>query len=323
MTRSADEVGHAVVIAGGGPTGLMLAAELTLAGVDVVVVERRANQDLDGSRAGGLHSRTIEILDQRGVVERFLSAGQQHPFVGYAGIVLDITDFPTRHNYLLALWQRDFERILAGWIEELGVPILRRARGGGFRPGRIRGGCRAVRRHLGPYGVPRRVRRRSEPRPQDGRHRLSRLGSDDQFPHRRGRDGRRAADRHATRGWRRRARQPGRGWRAVSGRAARGRGGTRRRADAPVPPRGARRGLRDGLRRAQPDLDFPLHRHDATGGHLPRPAGAARRRRRARARPTRRAGPQRGGAGRGEPGMEVGPGGERHVTGTSPRHVPR
>src|SRR6478609_3383757 len=125
MTRSADQVGHAVVIAGGGPTGLMLAAELTLAGVDVVVVERRANQDLDGSRAGGLHSRTIEILDQRGVVERFLSAGQQHPFAGYAGIVLDITDFPTRHNYLLALWQRDFERILSGWIEELGVPILR------------------------------------------------------------------------------------------------------------------------------------------------------------------------------------------------------
>ena len=125
MTGSADEVGHAVVIAGGGPTGLMLAAELTLAGVDVVVVERRANQDLDGSRAGGLHSRTIEILDQRGVAERFLSAGQQHPFAGYAGIVLDITDFPTRHNYLLALWQRDFERILAGWVEELGVPILR------------------------------------------------------------------------------------------------------------------------------------------------------------------------------------------------------
>ncbi len=132
MTRSADEVGYAVVIAGGGPTGLMLAAELTLAGVDVVVVERRATQDLDGSRAGGLHSRTIEILDQRGVVERFLSAGQQHPFAGYAGIVLDITDFPTRHNYLLALWQRDFERILAGWIEELGVPILRQREVVGF-----------------------------------------------------------------------------------------------------------------------------------------------------------------------------------------------
>ena len=120
--RSAE---HAVVIAGGGPTGLMLAGELALAGVDVVIVERRASQDLDGSRAGGLHSRTIEVLDQRGIADRFLSAGQEHPFVGYAGTFLDISDFPTRHNYLLALWQSHFERILAGWVGELGVPILR------------------------------------------------------------------------------------------------------------------------------------------------------------------------------------------------------
>jgi 3-(3-hydroxy-phenyl)propionate hydroxylase len=115
----------AVVIAGGGPTGLMLAAELALAGAEVVIVERRISQDLDGTRAGGLHSRTIEVLDQRGVAERFLSAGQSHPFVGYAGTVLDISDFPTRHNYLLALWQSEFEPILASWVEELGVPILR------------------------------------------------------------------------------------------------------------------------------------------------------------------------------------------------------
>ena len=120
--RSAE---HAVVIAGGGPTGLMLAGELALAGVDVVIVERRATQDLDGSRAGGLHSRTIEVLDQRGIADRFLSAGQEHPFVGYAGTFLDISDFPTRHNYLLALWQSHFERILAGWVGELGVSILR------------------------------------------------------------------------------------------------------------------------------------------------------------------------------------------------------
>jgi len=117
---------HAVVIAGGGPTGLMLAAELTLAGVDVVVVERRTSQDLDGSRAGGLHSRTIEVLDQRGVAERFLSAGQVVQTNGYAYIPLDISDFPSRHNYGLALWQRDVERILAAWVlDELEVPILR------------------------------------------------------------------------------------------------------------------------------------------------------------------------------------------------------
>ena len=116
---------HAVVVAGGGPTGLMLAAELALAKIDVVMVERRAAQDLDESRAGGLHSRTIEVLDQRGVAERFLSAGQVHPSVGYAGLRLDISDFPTRHNYLLALWQSEFEPILAAWVEELGVPFLR------------------------------------------------------------------------------------------------------------------------------------------------------------------------------------------------------
>src|SRR5687767_12815961 len=118
-------IAHAVVIAGGGPTGLMLAGELALAGIDVVIVERRASQDLDGSRGGGLHSRTIEVLDQRGIAERFLSAGQVHPFVGYAGTFLDISDFPTRHPYILALWQSLFEPILAGWVEELGVPILR------------------------------------------------------------------------------------------------------------------------------------------------------------------------------------------------------
>jgi 2-polyprenyl-6-methoxyphenol hydroxylase-like FAD-dependent oxidoreductase len=115
-----------VVIAGGGPTGLMLAGELALAGIDVVIVERRASQDLDGSRAGGLHARTIEVLDQRGIAERFLSEGQTHPFVGYAYIRLDISDFPTRHNYLLALWQNRFEHILADWVlGDLGVPIRR------------------------------------------------------------------------------------------------------------------------------------------------------------------------------------------------------
>jgi 3-(3-hydroxy-phenyl)propionate hydroxylase len=104
---------------------LMLAGELALAGVDAVIVERRASQDLDGSRAGGLHIRTIEMLDQRGIAERFLSAGQKHPHVGYAQLFLDISDFPTRHNYLLALWQCELEPILAGWVAELGVPILR------------------------------------------------------------------------------------------------------------------------------------------------------------------------------------------------------
>ncbi len=123
---------HAVVIAGGGPTGLMLAGELALAGIDVVIVERRASQDLDGSRSGGLHSRTIEVLDQRGIADRFLAEGQAMQIQGFAGIPFDISDFPTRHNYGLALWQSDFERILAGWVSELAVPIHREREVTGF-----------------------------------------------------------------------------------------------------------------------------------------------------------------------------------------------
>ena len=123
---------HAVVIAGGGPTGLMLAGELALAGADVVIVERRTDQVVDGSRSGGLHSRTIEVLDQRGIAERFLAVGQVAQVQRFAGVVLDISDFPTRHNYGLALWQSQFEPILADWVSELGVPILRRSEVVGF-----------------------------------------------------------------------------------------------------------------------------------------------------------------------------------------------
>jgi len=115
---------HAVVIAGGGPTGLMLAGEPALAGVAVAIVERRASQDLIGSRAGGLHSRTIEVLDQRGIADRFLSQGQVHK-VAHFHVPLDISDFPTRHNYVLGLWQKHIERIMADWVSELGVPIYR------------------------------------------------------------------------------------------------------------------------------------------------------------------------------------------------------
>src|ERR1700674_2215274 len=112
---------HAVVIAGGGPTGLMLAGELALAGIDVAIVERRPNQDLPGSRAGGLSSRTLEGLDQRGIADRFLAEGQKAQGAGFAATRLDISAFPTRPPYGLALCKKHTEPIPAGWVGELPV----------------------------------------------------------------------------------------------------------------------------------------------------------------------------------------------------------
>ena len=123
--RNVATTKHAVVIAGGGPTGLMLAGELALAKVDVAIVERRVNQELASSRAGGLHSRTIEVLDQRGIASRFVSQGKTYPVVHFYLNPLDISDFPTRHNYVLGLWQNPIERLLAEWVGELNVPIYR------------------------------------------------------------------------------------------------------------------------------------------------------------------------------------------------------
>jgi 2-polyprenyl-6-methoxyphenol hydroxylase-like FAD-dependent oxidoreductase len=120
VLRDAD-----VLIVGAGPTGLMLAGELALAGTDVIILERRVSQELVGWRAGGLHSRTIEVLDQRGIADRFLSEGQQVQVAAFAGTRLDISELPTRHPYALGLWQNHIERILAGWVDELGVPICR------------------------------------------------------------------------------------------------------------------------------------------------------------------------------------------------------
>lgn len=123
---------HSVVIAGGGPTGLMLAAELALAKVDVAIVERRADQSVAGSRAGGLHARTIEILDMRGIADRFLAQGKTMQVAGIAMIPLHIGDFPTRHPYGLALPQEAIERTLLAWAESLGVSVLRALEVTGF-----------------------------------------------------------------------------------------------------------------------------------------------------------------------------------------------
>jgi 2-polyprenyl-6-methoxyphenol hydroxylase-like FAD-dependent oxidoreductase len=127
-----SESEHQVLIAGGGPTGMMLAAELALAKVDVAIVERRNDHELVGSRAGGFHSRTIEVLDQRGVADRFLDEGQPAQAAMFGTTVLDMSDFPTRHPYSLGIWQNQIERIMAGWIGELSVRIYRGSEVTGF-----------------------------------------------------------------------------------------------------------------------------------------------------------------------------------------------
>src|SRR4051812_29826386 len=114
---------HAVVIAGGGPAGMMLAAELAVAKVDVAIVERRADHVLADARAGGIHSRTIEVLDQRGAADRFLAEGQVVQAATFGTTVLDMSDFPTRHPYSLGIFQNEIERIMAAWIADLPVRI--------------------------------------------------------------------------------------------------------------------------------------------------------------------------------------------------------
>ena len=118
---------HDVVIVGSGPTGLMLAAELRLAGVEALVLERRESQELAGSRGGGIHSRTLELLDQRGIVDRFLAEGKTLQTATFGNTPLDLGALPTRHPYTLALFQNHIERLLLQWVEELGVEVRRGA----------------------------------------------------------------------------------------------------------------------------------------------------------------------------------------------------
>ena len=321
---------HAVVIAGGGPTGLMLAGELALAGVDVAIVERRPSQDLAGSRAGGLHARTIEVLDQRGIADRFLAEGQMAQVTGFAGDPLDIGDFPTRHPYGLALWQNHIERILAGWVEELAVPIYRGIEVTGFAQDDTGvdvelGDGRSLRAQ-----IPRRMRRRTQPGPQGRRHRVPGIGPDHQQLDRRGRDGRGAAAvGHPPRRDRHPCPRPGEyGSATASADQADRRLVTEQHVGATTEP--TLRELREALVAVYgtdfgvhiAHLDLPVHRCGAAGGVLPQETRAARRRRGARASARRRTGTPDRRAGCGEPGMEAGPGGQGHVAGKPARHLP-
>src|SRR5947208_3229258 len=112
--------GH-VVVAGAGPTGLMLACELRLGGVDVVVVERRAAGTTGESRAPGINARSVEVFTQRGLANEFLGRGKPLPGVLFSGLPMAPHKVDPDWPSALILPQHETERILAKRAAELGV----------------------------------------------------------------------------------------------------------------------------------------------------------------------------------------------------------
>lgn len=121
-----------VVIAGAGPTGLMLAFELRLAGVDVTLLDRLPARTGE-SRAGGIHARTMEIFDQRGLLANLLPQGRPSPAGHFGGLPLDFSDFDTRYPCTLSIWQPLIERELDLRATESGAPVQWRNPVVGFR----------------------------------------------------------------------------------------------------------------------------------------------------------------------------------------------
>ena len=325
---------HAVVIAGGGPAGMMLAAELALAEVDVAVVERRPDHVLVGSRAGGFHSRTIEVLDQRGVADRFLAEGQVAQASMIGTTVLDMSDFPTRHPYSLGIWQNQIERIMADWLAELPARIYYGSEVTGFAQDDIGvdvelSDGRSLRaRYL--VGC-------------DGGRSIIRKAAGIEFP---GWDPTKSnliAEVEVTEEPELGMRRDALGVHAIGrleyemrdGEVVYGDGGPvrvmvteqqigpgseptlRDLSEALVTVYGTDFGIHD------PDLDLEVHRHDASGRGLPRGTSPARRRLGARALPGGWTGPQPRCAGCGESGMEAGPGGQRDLSGEPAGHLSR
>ena len=316
---------HAVVIAGGGPTGLMLAGELALAGVDVASSSGAPIRSSSARARAGCTRAPSKCSTSAASPSDSSRRDRSAQVTGFGGTRLDISDFPTRHTYGLALRQKHIERILADWVAELrgadphgreitgfvqdeaGVDVAL-ADGESLRAQYLVGcdGGRSVIRKAAGIDFP-----GWDPTTSNI---LARSGDD-----------REAADwacivaaRHIC------LRQAGvrdrRGQDHLQGRGPHSCHGAPNRATRPPSPRcddseGAHRRVRHRLRRPQPDLDLPIHGHDAAGGRISQRTRAARRRRRARALADRRAGPRHRRAGCGEPRLEAGAGGQGHVTG--------
>ena len=301
------------MIAGGGPTGMMLAAELALAGVDVVVVERRPTRMLAGSRAGGLHSRTIEVLDQRGVADRFLAGG-----------TAQVATSP-RPRWTSATSRRDTRTALGAVAEphradpgRLGRRARRcrstaRPRGDRLRAGRRRRRRPAGGRPVAAGAVPRRLRRRAQPDPQGGGHRrspgwdptMSKLIAEVEMTEEPALGIRQRRERHP--------RDQPAGRRATVAVVRDRPHSARRRAHAGATS--ARRSSASGAPTSACTAPRGSRGSPTRRGRR-RPTGRARaagRRRRAHALPGRRAGPQHRRPGRGEPGLEARPGGQGDV----------
>ena len=178
---------HAVVIAGGGPTGLMLAGELAFAGVDVAIVERRPSQ-ISPARAQAGCTRapsrfSISAASPIGSSRR----ARKSQTAGFAGVSSGHQRFPHPSSYGLGLWQNHIERILAGWVEELAVPIYRGIEVTGFAQDDTGVDVELQRWPVAARAISRWVRRRTQPGPQGGRHRVPGIGPDHQQSDRPGR----------------------------------------------------------------------------------------------------------------------------------------
>ena len=318
-----------VIVAGGGPTGLMLAGELRLHGVHVLVLEKDA-EPTRVVRSLGLHARSIEVMDQRGLLERFLALGQQYPVGGFFAGIAQAGAGPAGHRApVRPRHPADHHRPPAGRARRRARrrdPA--RLRTGRAEPGRRRGDRRAGRRHAAALALPRRLRRRPQHGAQAARRRLPRRA-------RHGRDaaGRDGGDRGSGDGGRRRRRSP-QDPAAVRRHAPRGRGVPRRRARrrggrgprGPADPRGVQAAAagdrRHRLRRALTALAVPLRRRHPAGRALPGRPGAAGRRRGAHPPADRRAGAQPRHPGRVQPRLETGRRGRRLGTGGAAGQLP-